>query len=87
MYGLQKDSKLKEIIVQKDEDTAIEYRVVKKTIDLGSLKDDLEGLEAMVEPSDKEVLELAKQGMVHHYYESDKDIKISELEEEIAKWQ
>jgi hypothetical protein len=56
-------------------------------IDLKELQKEIDTLKTIKEPSDEEVLEVARQGLVHDYYASDVNHKIVQLEEEIEKWQ
>ncbi len=56
-----------------------------QTIDLGELQRELDNLKTETEPADQEVLEMAKNGLVHPYYENQARIKF--LEEEIKRWQ
>ena len=62
-------------------------REVKETsiriVDIGSLRAALATLQNMPQPSDKEVLELAKQGEIHPYYDKMKLFDIAYLEREI----
>lgn len=56
-YTLQKDGKVKIT------------KVVEEIIDLPKLKEELKEMKTVKEPNDEELLEEAKQGMVHPYYE------------------
>ena len=58
---------------------------VVKTIDLGALKAELAELEAIEEPSDEEILALAKQGIVNPHH--DLQQRIDYLRLEIERWQ
>ena len=58
---------------------------VTRVIDLSELKAELAELEAVSEPSDEEILELAKQGIVNPHYDLQK--RIDHLRLEIEQWQ
>lgn len=73
-----------ETIIIKDDIVTITKHIV-ETIDLKPLKDEMASLKAIKAPSDKEVLEMAKQGIIHPYYEYNKD-RITFLENELAKF-
>ena len=71
--------------ITRDGDIITITREIIQTIDLGELKRELESYKAESKPTDQEVLEMAKNGMVHPYYENQARIKF--LEEEIKRWQ
>lgn len=82
MYGLQKDSKLKEIY-EKDGDTAYRYRVVKEEILLDRLeaeKVDIEERLNAEEPTSKELEDFAKD--THPYYseKTTDEIRLKEID-------
>ena len=73
MVGLSKTSKLKEIIVKKDTNTAIRYKVVEEKIDLKALREEKENIEKVLvadPPSQEELLSWAKDN--HEYYTTSK---------------
>ena len=85
MQGLQKDSLIKETIEKsKDGLTAIRYKVVKETIDLDALRKEKEALEAQLaekEPSEEELVAMAKSTHPYYYRDLDKiKSKIAEIE-------
>lgn len=78
-------SKVTEDQVFKECNKVITYQVVKSEVDLTSLKDMLNSLESMKPPSDKEVLSMAKRGLVHPYYEPRRIIEIDGLRSKIEE--
>lgn len=83
MYGLQKGSKLKEIVVKTDEQTAFRYRVAIDRIDLQALRMEKRGLEARLqaeEPGEAELVEMGRS--MHEYYMTD-EARLQERLEEI----
>jgi|GEM_PF-2916090 len=82
MYGLQKGSELKEIIVKVNNNTAIRYRVAEDGIDLRDLRREKARLEvefALPKPSQEELVEIGK--MVDPYYRRDLEAIRARLEE------
>lgn len=75
---------MNETITRDGDIITIKSEVV-KTIDLGALKAELAELEAIEEPSDEEILALAKQGIVNPHY--DLQQRIDHLRLEIERWQ
>jgi len=73
--------------ITKDGDIVTITKTVVEKIDLKPLKDELASLEAEKMPSDKEVLEMAKQGFVHPYYDTYRTQRIEQIEQELTKWQ
>ena len=76
-------SKIKDKQVVKTKDSIITYEVVEKKIDLKAKREELEELKNITQPDDQEVLDLAKIGFVHPYYEKDKEERIKQLESEV----
>jgi hypothetical protein len=65
--------KEEQITVSKDKLTAIRYKVIEETIDLGALKREKESLQAQLEakePDEKELVEMGR--MFHPYYTFDR---------------
>lgn len=73
--------------ITKDGDIVTITRNEVKTINLGPLKEELSILEGMKVPSDKEVLTLGRQGLIHPYYEQYRQDRIAEINDELSKWQ
>lgn len=59
---------------------------VTKVIDLAPLKAELAELEAIEEPSDEEILELAKQGMVHYFYDPARYDRMLQIEMDLNRY-
>ena len=68
-------------------DVVKKYRVMEEKVDIGVWKEELEMLENMEEPDDGEVLDLAKQGLVHPYYDTYREERIKQIKDDLAKWQ
>lgn len=72
MIGLTENSETKEMTVQKDESTAIKYKVTEEVINLAKLRAEKTALVNEInksEPSDEELIELGKS--IHEYYTRD----------------
>ncbi|OQA82177.1 MAG: hypothetical protein BWY29_00956 [Microgenomates group bacterium ADurb.Bin238] len=55
-------------------------------IDLGVLQDELNSLQEMTKPETQEVLNLAKDGIIHPYYEPSRKLRIAEIEEILERY-
>lgn len=79
--GLDKASTKTEEVVKVSADKAIRYRVVEEVIDLRSLREELEYLEAPIpEPNIEELAELGK--MIHpHYTKEENPDRVAEIKE------
>lgn len=71
--------------ITRDGDIVTIKKEVVEIVDLGALKAELASYEQQTKPTDKEVLEWAKDGLVHPYYEDMRRAK--EIREELEKWQ
>jgi len=71
--------------VIKDGNLYKKYSVLEEVIDLAPLKDRLASLEGETPPSDNEVLELAKRGETHPYYNPNRRFEIDGLKDQITK--
>ena len=83
MYGLSKVSSVKKIVVKVSKDFAIEYRVVTRKIDLNKLTKEKERLEAELaesEPTNKELVEYAKQEHPFYFQDLTQD-RIDEIDD------
>lgn len=82
--GLSEQSTEQEKIVVQDESTAVKYTIQKETIDLDQLRKEKEALEAQLaekEPSEEELVAMAKSTHPYYYRDLDKiKSKIAEIE-------
>ena len=76
------DNSDKTVEIVKEGNKYYRYEVVETAVDLTPLERELSMLETMPKPLDKEVLELAKKGIVHDYY-SQRGTRINQLKQEI----
>jgi predicted transcriptional regulator len=63
MIGLTQNSEQKELIINRDENTAIKYKVTEEVIDLGLLRIEKQGLQEQLDKilTDEELLAWAKE--------------------------
>ena len=87
MIGLQDGSKLTEIYVKQDENTATKYTVKQEIIDIKALEAEKASLEVVeTPPSDEELIEMGKS--FHPYYSettTDKEARIAVIDSILEK--
>jgi len=76
-------SKITEEQVVKTKDRIETYEVIRKVKDLKAIRQELKQLEEMPIPDDEVILDLAKEGYVHPYYEKYRKLRIEELKREV----
>jgi len=77
---------MKETITREGDIITIK-RETAETIDIKKLQAEPAALETIAPPKDSEVLDMAKQGVVHPYYDLQKRAEKDVLKKEIEKWQ